>query len=38
MLHRASPCLGEHTEQVMREVLGLTDDEIADHTATGVLS
>jgi crotonobetainyl-CoA:carnitine CoA-transferase CaiB-like acyl-CoA transferase len=38
MLHSASPCLGEHTEQVMREVLGLTDEEVADYAAAGVFS
>jgi crotonobetainyl-CoA:carnitine CoA-transferase CaiB-like acyl-CoA transferase len=38
MLHSASPCLGEHTEQVMREVLGLTHGEIADYAAAGVFS
>ena len=36
MLHKASPCVGEDTEQVMRDVLGLTPDEIADYAAAGV--
>ncbi|MEO8539877.1 MAG: CoA transferase [bacterium] len=32
----ASPLIGEHTFQIMAEVLGLTDDEIAEHEAMGV--
>jgi crotonobetainyl-CoA:carnitine CoA-transferase CaiB-like acyl-CoA transferase len=32
----AAPCLGEHTELVLRELLGLSDEEIADHAAAGV--
>jgi crotonobetainyl-CoA:carnitine CoA-transferase CaiB-like acyl-CoA transferase len=36
MLHKGPPCVGEDTERVMREVLGLTDDEIADYAASGV--
>ena len=31
------PLLGEHTEQVMREAVGLSDDEIAALTADGVI-
>ena len=27
---RRAPCLGEHTEAVLRDVLGLTENEIAD--------
>ena len=27
---RRAPCLGEHTEEVLRDVLGLSDDEIDD--------
>ena len=27
---RRAPCLGEHTEEVLREVLELTGDEITD--------
>jgi benzylsuccinate CoA-transferase BbsF subunit len=36
MLHKAAPCLGEDTEYVMREILGLSADEIADNAAAGV--
>jgi len=36
MLHKAAPCLGEDTEHVMREILGLSADEIADYAAAGV--
>jgi crotonobetainyl-CoA:carnitine CoA-transferase CaiB-like acyl-CoA transferase len=36
MLHKGPPCVGEDTELVMREVLGLSDDEIADYTIAGV--
>jgi crotonobetainyl-CoA:carnitine CoA-transferase CaiB-like acyl-CoA transferase len=36
MLHKAAPCLGEDTEYVMREILGLSADEIADYAAQGV--
>jgi crotonobetainyl-CoA:carnitine CoA-transferase CaiB-like acyl-CoA transferase len=36
MLHKAAPCLGEDTEYVMREILGLSRDEIADYAAAGV--
>jgi len=32
-----APLLGQHTEYVCKEVLGLTDDEIADLMAEGVL-
>ena len=28
---RPSPCLGEHNEYVYKELLGMTDDEIAEH-------
>jgi crotonobetainyl-CoA:carnitine CoA-transferase CaiB-like acyl-CoA transferase len=31
-----SPLLGEHTYEVMREVLGLSDEEYADHDGAGV--
>lgn len=34
---RAAPLLGEHTYQLCRELLGLSDDEIADYAARGVL-
>jgi crotonobetainyl-CoA:carnitine CoA-transferase CaiB-like acyl-CoA transferase len=36
MLHKAPPCVGEDTERVMREVLRLSEDEIADYAAAGV--
>jgi crotonobetainyl-CoA:carnitine CoA-transferase CaiB-like acyl-CoA transferase len=31
----AAPCLGEHTYQVLTEVLGMSDDEAADALASG---
>jgi crotonobetainyl-CoA:carnitine CoA-transferase CaiB-like acyl-CoA transferase len=34
---RAAPCLGEHTHQVAKEILGLSDDEIADLMVEQVL-
>jgi crotonobetainyl-CoA:carnitine CoA-transferase CaiB-like acyl-CoA transferase len=33
---RAAPLLGEHTVEICRDVLGMTDDEIAEYAATGV--
>lgn len=33
-----SPCLGEHNEYVYKELLGMTDDEIADHIAAGSIT
>ncbi len=33
-----SPCLGEHNEKVFKELLGLTDDEIAGHIADGSIT
>jgi crotonobetainyl-CoA:carnitine CoA-transferase CaiB-like acyl-CoA transferase len=30
-----APCLGEHTYQVLTEVLGLGDDEVAEALASG---
>ena len=36
MLHSASPCVGEHTEYVMSQILGLSLDEIADLMVKGV--
>jgi crotonobetainyl-CoA:carnitine CoA-transferase CaiB-like acyl-CoA transferase len=36
MLHKASPCVGEDTHHVMSEILGLSDDEIADLAAREV--
>ena len=32
-----APCLGEHSVQVLQEVLGLDDDELARVAASGVL-
>jgi crotonobetainyl-CoA:carnitine CoA-transferase CaiB-like acyl-CoA transferase len=36
MLHKASPCVGEDTHYVMSEILGLSDDVIADYAAKEV--
>jgi crotonobetainyl-CoA:carnitine CoA-transferase CaiB-like acyl-CoA transferase len=36
VLHKAAPCLGEDTDYVMRELLGLSDEEIADFAAAEV--
>jgi benzylsuccinate CoA-transferase BbsF subunit len=33
---RAAPLLGEHTAEVCRDVLGMSDDEIAEYVANGV--
>ena len=33
----AGPVIGEHTHQLLRDVLGLSDDEIAAHEAAGSL-
>ncbi|MFC1901841.1 CaiB/BaiF CoA transferase family protein [Chloroflexota bacterium] len=33
-----SPCLGEHNEYVFKELLGLTDDEIAEHIIDGSIT
>jgi crotonobetainyl-CoA:carnitine CoA-transferase CaiB-like acyl-CoA transferase len=35
-LHKAAPCLGEDTEKVMRDILGMSAEEIADYAAQGV--
>ncbi|MCR9096468.1 MAG: CoA transferase [bacterium] len=37
-LRRAAPALGEHTEAVLRDLLGLSEDEIADLAIAGALS
>lgn len=37
-LDRAGPAMGEHTDEVLRQDLGLTDDEIAELRADGVLT
>ncbi len=34
---RAAPVLGQHTHEVLREVAGMTDEEIVEHEAMGVL-
>ena len=34
----AGPLIGQHTLEVMRDVLGYTEDEIADLAATGAIS
>jgi crotonobetainyl-CoA:carnitine CoA-transferase CaiB-like acyl-CoA transferase len=34
----AAPCLGEHTEDVLRDVLALDDDAIAEYAAAGVFA
>ena len=36
-LERGAPCLGEHNEEILTRVLGLTPDEVAALTAEGVL-
>ncbi len=33
----AAPCLGEHTDQVLREILGLGEEEIIEYAAQGCL-
>jgi benzylsuccinate CoA-transferase BbsF subunit len=38
MLHSSAPVLGEHTEQVLREILGCGDEEIAGYAAVGALT
>jgi crotonobetainyl-CoA:carnitine CoA-transferase CaiB-like acyl-CoA transferase len=36
-VRNAAPLLGEHTHEVLRDVLGMTDDEIAAAESSGVL-
>jgi crotonobetainyl-CoA:carnitine CoA-transferase CaiB-like acyl-CoA transferase len=36
-IEHGGPCLGEHTDDVLREVLGRSDDEIASLRADGVI-
>ncbi len=38
ILRGPGPCLGEHTDQVLRDVLGLSDDEIANLAVSGALA
>jgi crotonobetainyl-CoA:carnitine CoA-transferase CaiB-like acyl-CoA transferase len=33
----AAPCLGEHTDAVLRELLGLGDSDLARYRTLGVL-
>ena len=33
-----APCLGQHNEYVFREILGMSDDEIANLLAEGVIT
>jgi formyl-CoA transferase len=35
-LRKSSPLFGEHTHEVMRDVLGMSDDELVEHEAMGV--
>ncbi len=35
---RRAPCLGEHTDEVLSDLLGLTPEEIAGLRAAGVLA
>jgi len=35
---RPSPCLGEHNEYVYKKLLGMTDDEIAEHIVDGSIT
>ena len=37
-LHKAAPCLGEDTDYVLRELLGLSNDDVARFAAEGALS
>ena len=35
LLDKPSPCLGEHNEYVFKELLKMTDDEIAEYIIDG---
>jgi len=35
---RAGPLIGEHTFEVMKDILGYTDDEISEIASTGALT
>jgi crotonobetainyl-CoA:carnitine CoA-transferase CaiB-like acyl-CoA transferase len=35
-IERGGPCVGEHTDEVLRELLGLGDAELAELRAAGV--
>jgi len=32
-----APCLGQHSEQVMREILGMSDDQLAEVLVAGAV-
>ena len=36
-INRPSPCLGEHTEYVLKEILDYTDEDISDFISDGVI-
>jgi crotonobetainyl-CoA:carnitine CoA-transferase CaiB-like acyl-CoA transferase len=36
-MERGAPCLGEHTEEVLTHLLGMTSDDVAALHAEGVL-
>ncbi len=35
--NRRAPMIGEHSDQILREVLGKTDDEVAELTVDSVI-
>lgn len=35
--YRPAPCIGEHNEYVLREIIGMEEDEMADLTVEGVI-
>jgi crotonobetainyl-CoA:carnitine CoA-transferase CaiB-like acyl-CoA transferase len=37
-LNKPSPLIGEHNEYVFKELLGMTDDEIAEHIIDGSIT
>jgi len=37
-INKPSPCLGEHNEYVYKELLGMTDDDIAEHIIDGSIT
>jgi crotonobetainyl-CoA:carnitine CoA-transferase CaiB-like acyl-CoA transferase len=37
-LHMPSPCVGEHNEYVFKDLLKMTDEEIADHLIDGSIT
>ncbi len=37
-LNRPSPCLGQHNEYVFKELLGMSDEEIAEHIIDGSIT